>query len=60
MKPDRHEGFDMKLEELETLSARFHTEQIPRRQHENGVADGKAEEARQHPELHLPLLIYVI
>ena len=50
----------MKLEELETLSARFHTHQIPRRQHENGVADGKAEEARQHPELHLPLLIYVI
>lgn len=60
MKPDRYEGFDMKLEELETLSALFHAHQISRCQHEDPVADGESCKARQHPELHLPLLIYVI
>lgn len=60
MKPDRHKGFDRELEEPEALSALFHAHQISRRQHENPVADGESEEARQHPELHLPLLIYVI
>ena len=60
MKPDRHEGFDRELEEPEALSALFHAHQISRRQHEDPVADGEPCKARQHPELHLPLLIYVI
>ena len=60
MKPDRDEGFTVELEEPEALSALVHAQQISRRQHEDPVADGESGKARQHPELHLPLLIYVI